>query len=328
MRYQRDPASTRPRWLWVSCPLTIWAFLISTAAVPLHAQSSFPSLREVGGVDRLPASRPEVWGMRYFTSVSLFTGFGHVVGGARGVVVGVEGGSIPHLSLHRRTIGFYGTKEEDLNKSPAFGRLRVSVHAPGETRLSVGWVPPLELNGARPHLLALAVERPLAELPGSQLTARLMGQVGSVRGDFTCPARQAEAGSNPTLNPWGCLEASRDRHRQAYWGGQLTATSQPVGRSVRLHLGVAAVRQLMAFQVNARYGDLWDRTRLEAEVTGFSALGGAGWSMGDAGTGAIQLFYSPMHVRRRPDEPLRRDGLVNLRLLLTYPLGGNSARAR
>ena len=75
----------------------------------------------------------------------------------------------------------------------------------------------------------------------------------------------------------------------------------------------------MAFRVNARYGDVWDRTRLEAEVTGFSVLGGAGWSMGDTGTGAIQLFYSPIPVRRRPEDPLRREGLLNLRLLLSHP---------
>ncbi|MEX2526897.1 MAG: hypothetical protein WEA09_04605 [Gemmatimonadota bacterium] len=298
--------------------LTAWVFLNSGSALPLHAQSAFPSLREVGGVDRLPTSRPEVWALRYFTSVTLFTGFGEGASEARGFALALEGGSIPHLNLHRRTVGFYGTKEEDLNKSPAFGRLRISFQGPGETHLSLGWVPPVELNGARPHLLAVAVERPFAHLSWARFTGRLMGQVGSVRGDFTCPARQARAGSDPTTNPWGCLEASRDRHRQAYWGGQLTATSPPVGPGVRLHLGVAAARQLMAFQVNARYGDVWDRTRLEAEVTGFSVLGGAGWSMGNAGTGALQLFYSPMAVRRRPDDPLRREGLLNLRFVFGY----------
>ena len=61
--------------------------------------------------------------MFYFTAVSLFSGLGTPRSREPGSIeVGFELGAIPYLDQDQRRVGFDGTTEEDLNKSPIFAR--------------------------------------------------------------------------------------------------------------------------------------------------------------------------------------------------------------
>lgn len=141
--------------------------LALTAAGSVSAQST------LSGREELDFDRPESWAMKYFASLSLMTGMGVPRRLAAGEVdLGLEAGWIPSLSEAERTVGFGGTKTEDLNKTSVFGRVRTLVGLPRAFSLEVGWVPPLEVGGVESNLLSLAIGRPVFESGGKRLALR------------------------------------------------------------------------------------------------------------------------------------------------------------
>jgi len=124
------------------------------AASPLSAQV-------IDDVEELDWDRPEAWAMKYFTSVSLLTGLGPPT--ARepwSFAVGLELDTIPHLDEDQRRVGFGGAKVEDLNRLPVFFRPRLTIGLPAKISLDVAWVPPVEVEGVKSNLFAVALERP------------------------------------------------------------------------------------------------------------------------------------------------------------------------
>ena len=132
---------------------------------------------------------PEGWAMRYFAGTTLMTSFGE---GARLAPwqwsAALEGGHIPRLSDAQQRVGFGGFKNEDLNKSPVFGRLRLALGLPDGWVAELGYTPPLEIAGSQSrNVLALAIGRRLFESDALSLSMRALGQVGKVRGRHHVP---------------------------------------------------------------------------------------------------------------------------------------------
>ena len=79
--------------------------------------------------------RPESWGLKYFGSVSLLSGFpapqseGDPVGT---VTVGLEMDWLPLLDAGQQRIGFNGTEPEGLNHAPIFARPMIRVRLPDQ----------------------------------------------------------------------------------------------------------------------------------------------------------------------------------------------------
>ena len=116
-----------------------------------------------GAVERLSPDRPEAWAMNFFTMASVVTGFGASPQLAPGQwAVAAELGQIPRLSDRQQHVGFSGFKREDLNKSPAIGRVHGMIGLPGGWIAELGYTPPLEIDGTRTHdLFAAALGRRL-----------------------------------------------------------------------------------------------------------------------------------------------------------------------
>src|SRR5262245_24939001 len=73
--------------------------------------------------ESLDSDRPEAWAMNYYTSVALFTGFGTPHSREFGSIeLGGELDWLPQQGIAERRVGFNGTKLDDLNKAPIFGR--------------------------------------------------------------------------------------------------------------------------------------------------------------------------------------------------------------
>jgi hypothetical protein len=158
-------------------------------AAPVRAQ---PVLQ---GSQELAFDRPESWAMKYFASVTLLTGLGAPRPAKPGSIeLGIEIASVPTLSAEERTVGFGGTKTEDLNRTSVFGRPRVRIGLPHELALTLSYVPPVELFDTEPHLAALAVERPFHMGRRWRLGAR----------STSTPTRVA-----PRVRSWSTLGASR-----------------------------------------------------------------------------------------------------------------------
>lgn len=276
----------------------------------------------VEGRDELAFDRPESWAMKYFASVNLLTGFGAPGASEPGSVeLGFEAASVPTLSEAQRTVGFGGTKTEDLNKTSVYGRPRVRFGLPHQLALSLSYVPPVELFDVRPHLVALAVERPFRTGRRWRLGARLAGQYGTLEGDFTCSVEEVAAGDDSRGNRFGCEETSRDEMTIRTASLELTAAWRSDGNSrFEPYLAIAGHRMDLDFQVDARYAGIVDRTLLLTEGSTMSLTGGVVYHLGGRWSVAAELFYSPLDVVRPPADSPSNDDLINVRSLLSWSL--------
>jgi hypothetical protein len=260
---------------------------------------------------------PEAWAMRYFAGTTLMTSFGDVTKIPPWQwSVGVDLGAIPRLSEVQQRVGFGGFKNEDLNKSPVFGRLRLALGLPHGWIAELGYTPPLEISGSRPrNLIALAAGRRLLERDGFTLSLRALGQVGNVKGDITCPARLAGV-TDPAQNPYGCRAPSKDTFTTDYYGVDTTADWDTGDWSWYASAGI--VRTRLSVQVDAEVYDIIDRSRLTSEANlpwftiGVRHALNKQWRLG------MELLYVPLNVRRPPDFALAKDPLSSLRLQLRY----------
>ncbi|HVS13161.1 MAG TPA: hypothetical protein VMV46_04510 [Thermoanaerobaculia bacterium] len=271
---------------------------------------------------------PESWAMKYFSSASVMTALGPVrERGAGELELELEGIAVPDLSVEQRMVGFGGLKEEDLNRAPAFGRIRLGAGLGGRFSLTVGWMPPLEIDGVEADLWSLALERPIFAGRRWSLGWRVFGQTGEARGDLTCTAADAAQPPGSPGNAFGCREPSRDEVTLEHLGVELVA-GVTLGERWRLHFGAGAVEHDLEFQVDALTFDFLDRTLLVTDGSSATATAGATLRLGPKLALAGELFYSPLDRRRRRDQPFEDpelvrvidDELLHLRAMVRYRL--------
>jgi hypothetical protein len=288
-------------------------FAVAIVAITCTAQPQPLS----GGEEHLASDRPEAWAMNYFAATTFLTSFGEVPAlAAWRWDLAAELGHIPRLNDTQRRIGFDGTKLEDLNKSPVFGRLRVTLGLPQDWVAEFAFTPPVVINGTHAHnLVDLAFGRRLVDRPSWSLSLRAFGQHGSVRGDITCPKQLANV-ADPALNPYDCRAASRDRFDLNYYGSDLTAAWKT--GAWRLYGGLGLVRTDLDVQVDALTDGVRDVSHLFARgyqryfTLGTSYDLGAKWSV------AAEVLYVPLNVRRNASAARESDPLTSARLQVRY----------
>lgn len=270
--------------------------------------------------EHLASDRPEAWAMNYFTSVTLLAGLSvprsRTVGS---IELGLELDSIPQLSAAERRVGFNGTKEEDLNQAPIFGRPRVTLGLPGRFALLLSYLPPVEIFGLKPNLFAFALERPLYESDPWTFGIRMYGQIGDVEGAFTCPEEVARLPPGSPKNPNGCEEESADRVTQHYAGLEFSGAYriEHLG-GLSPYFAVAGNFLDTRLRVdNVTFG-VRDQRQLVAETWTFSLSAGVAYPLTKQCTLSVGLFYSPLWVTRPSATSSENDGLLNARALLTY----------
>ena len=281
--------------------------------LPVRAQAV------TGGTETIDFDRPEAWAQKYFTSLTMLTGFGAPRYVDRGFVgLGLEAGWVPHLSEEQRTVGFSGTKEEDLNKTSVIGRLGVTVGIPWRLSLTVDYTPPIELNGATPNLLGLALGRPVFDAGVARFGVRLHGQTGTIEGDFTCSADVVAAGDDPLRNPFGCEAPSSDEFRTRYAGLEISAAFPLRAGKIEPFLTASSNYVDTDFQVNARYSNIIDRRKLETDGWTWYVTGGSDFALSKNWKLAVELFFSPLDVLRPGYIEAETDGLFNARVLVRW----------
>lgn len=288
------------------------AALLLALSAPLFAQS----FRE-----ELDRRRPEAWAMRYFAAATQSTGVGIPASRRRGEFdLGLEADNIPHLSAAQRTVGFSGTKVEDLNRTPVVARPRAALGLGGDVSLVVDWVPPVEVNRTRANVISVALERPLLKTDTWSIGARLGGGSGNIRGDFTCTEAEAAAGDDPVRNPYGCAAPSRDV-QSYHWNSAALVVSRQLSSSVAAYASASVWRLDALFRVNSFHDGDDDHTRLAYAGYDWGATAGLDWSRGRWDVGA-EVFYAPLDVVRDflGRGPSSRDDLVNFRLRISYKL--------
>ena len=269
----------------------------------------------------LDFDEPEAWAMKYFASASLLTSLGPVVATEAGQIdLGLELLEIPRLSQEERTVGFGGFKEEDLNRSPVWARFRLRLGLPRGFGLTLGWAPPVEVDGVEANLASLALEKSLWQNHRWGLGLRAYGQVGQAEGDFTCAAGGDERfPPGSPENPFGCEAPSEDQVDLDYFGLELVGHYRLAGsRSPTLHFGISWNSLDLTFQVEAQTFGFLDRTRLLADGETVALNAGATWKLSKPTQLGLELFYSSLEVDRGVGE--QNDPLFNVRALLSYRL--------
>lgn len=280
-----------------------------TAAVSpddLHAQTS-----------ELAFDRPESWGMKFGTSLAMFTGFGAPGATEPGSLeLGLEVAHVPQVSDEQRRVGFNGNKLEDMNKSRFFARLRAQLGIGGDWAVSLGVVPPVELGGATPLMVSAAVGGPVATTESARIGLRGYGHLGRIDGDITCDAETVAAGADSVRNQYNCQAISDDRLTQRYVGAEVSAAF-PQG-DWEPYVGVAINYLDTSFQVDAMFANTTSRELLETNGVTFSGTAGVSVAVSEAVRLAAEAFYTPLSVVRPPSTDSGRDGLFNLRAMVSY----------
>lgn len=283
----------------------------------------------VSGTERIASDRPEAWAVKYYTSTTLLGGFtvpDRIEPGS--LVVGGEFVWIPFLSLDQRRVGFGGTKVEDLNKAPFFPRPRITVGLPADFAATVAFMPPIKTFGVTPRIVGVALERPIHASETWAVGWRVYAQGGTAKAAFTCWEEAVASVPGTPGNPTGCLAPSSDVATLRYVGVELGVGHLPSGRRLAPHLAVALNYLDNEFEVNARRFDrlggervvFVDRTRQTSEGLTVSITGGVGFPLSERLDAAIDVFYTPLWVRRTAAAPQQNDGLLNAKALIRYRL--------
>jgi len=267
--------------------------------------------------------KPEAWGLKYFASASLLSGLqppapaeGYHAGS---ISLGFEADWLPHLTAGQRMIGFNGTTEEDLNKAPIFARVVVRIGLPDKFTVVVAAPPPFHTFGLTSHLLEFGLERPLIERNPWMLSWRGYGQVGSVKGAFTCPAGVAAFAPGTPQNPTECVGESADTASLRYAGSEFQlAYKIPSMPKLIPHVAVGGNFIDGAFQVRAPVSDGFDETRLWTRGGTFTATGGLSYQVNPQMALLVDAFYTPLWVQRSATAPSMNDGLFNVRAMVNY----------
>jgi opacity protein-like surface antigen len=292
------------------------------AIVVLLAASVAPARAQVvvGVTETFDFDRPESWGMKYYTSLVLLTSMGVPERKAKGQVdLGFEGGYVPQLSDAERRLGFNGTSLQDVNHTSVFGRIRGSVGLGQGLALELGYTPPIELGGAKPHFFALALGRPFALSDAWRLGVRGYGQIGKIEGAITCSPEEVAAGYDTQLNPFQCSEPSKDVSYQNALGLELVAGFD--GRSrFKPYAGLSVNYMDLEFDINAVYTDglVEDHSVQLTSGTTLSAMAGLTYAAGARWRVTAELFYSWLSIVRPPSTSSANEGFLNGRVFVSY----------
>ena len=303
--------------------LLVSALILTTVASAQTGPFGTPFPTKVFTSDEhISFDRPDAWGLKYFIAASLLSGLEPPENGETAHVwsvnVGFETSWLPALNAGQEMIGFNGKAPEDLNKAPVFMRPVVRLQLPWKLTAIVAAPPPLDVFGIEPRLLAFGVERPAFEHGAWSFGWRGYGQVGYVRGAFTCPASVLAFAPGSAGNPESCLTTSNDVATLRYAGGEIRAAYR-IPRAPKLvpHATVGGTFVDGVFQVNA-IDHVIDHSHLWTHGGMFSTTGGLSYLLTQRAAITVDMFYSPLEVRRSPTSPMTNDGLLNVRALLSY----------
>ncbi|HZS41371.1 MAG TPA: hypothetical protein VFF06_31295 [Polyangia bacterium] len=295
---------------------------IAILAVLIAAPSVARATETLTATQPLDFDRPESWAMKYFTTATIPSGMGPPrplkLGQLR---ISLEGGWIPAVSDEQATVGFNGTKREDLNKLPAIGWLRFTVGLPWRFSFMLSYLPPIPINGVQGNLFTLGLGRPFRITRDLTLGVAAYGQLGSVEGAFTCPESAVRAGGDPQRNPFGCITQSHDEVDMNYFGMQASASYRIRPAHGLEPYATAAFNYMdLAFHVDARYGDVIDDTTLKTTGVTFSTSTGLIYPVTRRIDLGAEVFYSPLTVQRPMQRASTVEGFLNVRAMVAFRL--------
>ncbi len=260
---------------------------------------------------------PEGWGMAFMTTSSQNLGQipPHSVN-IKDISISAELSSIPRLSKEQQKIGFGGFKDEDLNKSPAFGRIRASIGLPWDLNAEISWTPPIQINNSKPdNLWGAAVSKPIINNEKIGLGLRLFLVRGGAIASVTCSEDNLNFDLYTPQNSAGCIALSDDKLKMDHEGIEIFL-SLSNSSAILPWISLASSNLDNSVEISAPLEVGRERATVYSSGTtqtisfGFTYYFDEDWSFNASSS------YTPLDVRR-PNYNSGNDNFWNVRLGLT-----------
>ena len=269
------------------------------------------------GDQKVDLDSPEGWAMAFMTASA--QNLGQAPPNAvkvRDISISAELSSIPRLTREQQRIGFGGFKDEDLNKSPAFGSLRANIGLPWNLNAEISWTPPLQINGSKPdHLWGAALSKPLVNNEKIGIGLRLFLLRGGVTASVTCSEDVINFAPYTLQNTAGCVGLSDDKLKMDHEGVEVFLSFNNAS-AILPWISLAAsnidnsVEIDAPLEVGRERATVYSSGTIQTLSFGFNYDIRENWSLSAASS------YTPLDVQR-PNESSDNDDFWNVRLGLT-----------
>ena len=260
---------------------------------------------------------PEGWAMAFMTASAQNLGQAppHSVN-VRDISFSAELSSIPRLSREQQRIGFGGFKDEDLNKSPAFGRLRANVGLPWNVDAEISWTPPLKINNSKPdHLWGAALSKPLFDNERISVGLRLFLLRGGVIASVTCSEDTINFAPYTLQNTAGCIGLSDDKLQMDHEGVEVFLSFNNTSNIIPW-ISLASTNIDNAVEIDAPLEIGRERATVYSSGTIQTLSFGLNYDISENWSLNAASSYTPLDVQR-PNDSSDNDDFWNVRAGLT-----------
>jgi hypothetical protein len=268
------------------------------------------------GDETVDLDTPEGWAMAFMTSSALNLGQMPPQSVNIGdISISTEISSIPHLSKEQQKIEVEGYfKDEDLNKSPAFGRLRASVGLPWDINAEISWTPPIQINDSVPdHLWGAALSKPLFNNEKIGIGLRLFLLRGGAIASVTCSEDVINFEEVYTdENYVGCVGLSNDRLKMNHEGVEVFLSFN--NSSVILPwISLASSNIDSSVEIDAPLFAGRETSTIHSSGSIQTLSFGFNYDVGENRRLSVSSSYTPLEVQRA-DDSSDNDNFWNLRV--------------
>ena len=232
------------------------------------------------------------------------------------VSISTELSSIPHLTKEQQIVGLGGFKDEDLNKSPVFGRLRASVGLPWDISAEISWTPPVQINDSKPdHLWGAALSKPIFNNEKFGIGLRLFLLRGGVIASVTCSEDVIKFAVYSDENYVGCVGLSEDRLQMNHEGVEVFLSFNS-SSAIHPWISLASSNIDSSVDIDAPLKAGRERSTIHSSGVTYTLSAGLSYEFDKNLSLNISTSYTPLDVQRPNDSP-DNDDFWNLRLGLT-----------
>ena len=261
---------------------------------------------------------PEGWGMSYMTAASLNLSDKFPETLPLGQFnVSAEISTIPELNEKQQKIGFGGAKSEDLNKSPVFGRGKITTGFYWNSIIELSWTPPLEIGGAKPdQMWGLAIAKQIYTNNAFNAALRLYQFNGKATAAVTCSEEMVMQPLYSPGNISGCIGTSQDKIDMSHEGVEILLERES-SNGFKPWFSVASTRLTPSVRINAPLEFIQEVAFVETSGRLTTLTFGLNYKLSDNWLLNLGTSYTPIDVQR-PEMTGGNDNFWNFKMGLTF----------
>jgi len=268
--------------------------------------------------EKVAFDSPEGWGMSYMTAASLNLSDKFPETLPLGQFnLSAEISTIPELNEKQQKIGFGGAKSEDLNKSPVFGRGKITTGFYWNSIIELSWTPPLEIGGAKPdQMWGLAIAKQIYTNNAFNAALRLYQFNGKATAAVTCSEEMVMQPLYSPGNISGCIGTSQDKIDMSHEGVEILLERES-SNGFKPWFSVASTRLTPSVRINAPLEFIQEVAFVETSGRLTTLTFGLNYKLSDNWLLNLGTSYTPIDVQR-PEMTGGNDNFWNFKMGLTF----------